>query len=157
MPDMNQQGEEIECRHRNPIPSHCPDCERDARVQANVHEQLSEKTEELQEKLEGKPPAESRAASPPSLASAMCSVCAGMGHPISQRPCICGGDGKAESEAQGLRKRVLALETALEPLAHALDQWPYPTNADADIGRLNFDTGIVMLDVVKARMILGID
>ncbi len=42
--------------------------------------------------------------------SAMCSVCAGQGKPVSGKKCICGGAGTQTAEMQGLRNYIFSLE-----------------------------------------------
>ncbi len=45
-----------------------------------------------------------------------CTVCLGTGKPISGKPCICGGGGKAADEVFGLREVVHAQERLLDKL-----------------------------------------
>lgn len=42
-----------------------------------------------------------------------CDVCAGVGIPVSGKPCICGGSGYSHDEKAGLRKRVMDLDLQL--------------------------------------------
>ena len=45
-----------------------------------------------------------------------CAVCGGSGVLVSGLPCICGGDGSVQAEAQGLRELVSALAAELDRL-----------------------------------------
>lgn len=39
----------------------------------------------------------------------------------------------------------------ISKLAGAMDRWPHPTDEAADLGRLNYDTGLTAGDVAAAR------
>jgi len=46
----------------------------------------------------------------------MCSVCAGTGKPLSDKPCICGGRGTQAAEADGLRMELVKLRMGIEKI-----------------------------------------
>ncbi len=82
-----------------------------------------------------------------------CSVCAGVGSPISGLKCICGGLGTADAEMYGLRITVVGLEKLNKDMADQLlianTDLVNMTNCHANECRRHADT-IIKFNAAKA-------
>lgn len=78
--------------------------------------------------------------------SQKCSVCAGMGNPVSGLPCVCGGEGTVTAELHGLRALLFESRAREKELVEVLDNMtgdnlPTAYDGDDDVGHCPYCRG----------------